>query len=111
MRTIFAFIITLICCFNGLSLHAESSSVEASNAYFIFTNFEVAPSKNAVWVDMCDTSPFFPSDVSRIVNFMPVYITLADGTKFTMNPRSSHLVIDLTPALRLPIRTASPFKE
>lgn len=109
IRTIFAFIITLICCFNGLSLHAEYSSVEASNAYFIFTNFKVAPSKNAVWVDMCDVSPYAPVDDSRKRNNTPVYVTLADGTQFTMYPRGGNLVIDLTPALRKAL-VSSDFK-
>lgn len=110
MRTIFAFIITLICCFNGLSLHAGNPSVEASNAYLIFTNFEVAPSKDAVWVDMYDCSPYLSSGDTGLRNDAAVYVTLTDGTKFTIEPFDDGILeIELTPALRKAL-VSSDFK-
>lgn len=111
MKKAITIFIAVFCCINGFTMFANDSSIESSNSYFNLYNFEYNRKANTILADMIDYMAIgmAQGDNGRRNN-QPVYVTLTDGTKFTMVPFGGRLSIGLTPAIKKALVT-SDFKS
>lgn len=111
MKKAIRIFLAMLCCIKSFTVFASDKSIESSNSYFYLFISEYNKQANKILVDMVDImSKGMNADDNGYRNDKPVYVTLADGIKFTMVPSGGKLSIGLTPTIRKSLVT-SDFKS